>query len=79
MVRVRTYHYFLNEYLTNTNKKPSDPTIAEKFNTHRFAAYKEHVIDLLKRVCMVSVVTMKVWEKLKIKTKRWLKFLTDLR
>jgi len=41
-------------------KKPSDPTIAEKFNTYRFSDYKEHVIDLLKRVCTVSVETMAV-------------------
>ena len=41
-------------------KKPRDPTIAEKFNTYRFADYKEHVIDLLKRVCTVSVETVKV-------------------
>jgi len=41
-------------------KKPSDPTIAEKFNTYRFADYKEQVIDLLKRVCTVSVETMKI-------------------
>ena len=40
--------------------KPSDPTILEKFNTHRFADYKEQVIDLLQRVCTVSVETMKV-------------------
>jgi predicted helicase len=41
-------------------KKPSDPTIAEKFNTYRFADYKTYVIDLLKKVCTVSVETMKV-------------------
>lgn len=41
-------------------KKPSDPTIAEKFNTYRFADYKEDVIDLLARVCTVSVETMKI-------------------
>jgi predicted helicase len=41
-------------------KKPSDPTIAEKFNTYRFADYKEHVIDLLQRVCTVSVETVKI-------------------
>ena len=35
--------------------KPSDPTIAEQFNTYRFADYKEKVIDLLKRVTTVSV------------------------
>ena len=41
-------------------KKPRDPTIAEKFNTYRFADYKERVIDLLKRVCAVSVRTMEI-------------------
>ena len=41
-------------------KKPRDPTIAEKFNTYRFADYKEQVIDLLRRVCTVSVRTMEI-------------------
>ncbi len=41
-------------------KKPGDPTIAEKFNTYRFADYKEQVINLLKRVCTVSVETMRI-------------------
>lgn len=41
-------------------KKPKDPTIAEKFNTYRFADYKEEVIGLLGRVCRVSVETMRV-------------------
>ena len=41
-------------------RKPRDPTIAEKFNTYRFADYKERVIDLLQRVCTVSVGTMDV-------------------
>ena len=41
-------------------KKPKDATIAEKFNTYRFADYKEQVIELLKRVCTVSVETMKI-------------------
>jgi predicted helicase len=41
-------------------KKPTDPTIAEKFNTYRFSDYKTQVIDLLKRVCTVSVETMKI-------------------
>jgi predicted helicase len=41
-------------------KKYTDKTIAENFNTYRFANYKPHVIDLLKRVCTVSVETMKV-------------------
>jgi predicted helicase len=41
-------------------KKPKDPTISEKFDTYRFADYKIQVIDLLKRVCTVSVETMKI-------------------
>ena len=41
-------------------KKPRDPTIRERFNTYRFADYKEQVIDLLRRVCTVSVRTMDV-------------------
>jgi predicted helicase len=41
-------------------KKPKDPTIAEKFNTYRFANYKEQVIELLMRVCTVSVATVKI-------------------
>ena len=49
--------WILDQY---KEKKPRDPTIAEKFNTYRFADYKEHVIDLLKRVCTVSVETMKL-------------------
>ncbi len=40
---------------TKSMKKPSDPTIAEKFNTYRFVDNKEKVIYLLKRVTMVSV------------------------
>jgi len=41
-------------------KKPADPTIAEKFNTYRFADHKEQVINLLKRVCTVSVETVRL-------------------
>ncbi len=41
-------------------KKPKDPTIAERFNTYRFADYKEQAIDLLQRVCTVSVETMRI-------------------
>lgn len=49
--------WILDQY---KEKKPKDPTIAAKFNTYRFADYKDHVIDLLKKVCTVSVETMKV-------------------
>lgn len=46
-------------------KKYTDKTIAENFNTYRFADYKNHVIELLKRVCTVSVETMKIIEEMK--------------
>ncbi|HOU12342.1 MAG TPA: N-6 DNA methylase [Anaerolineae bacterium] len=39
---------------------PRDPTIREKFNTYRFADYKEQVIALLRRVVTVSVATMDI-------------------
>lgn len=45
-------------------KKPKDATIAEKFNTYRFADYKEQVIDLLGKVCRVSVETMKIIQEM---------------
>ncbi len=41
-------------------KTPKDPTIREKFNTYRFADYKEHVIDLLARVTTVSLKTVEI-------------------
>lgn len=41
-------------------KKPSDPTILEKFNNYHFADYKEDVIALLGRVCRVSLETVGV-------------------
>ena len=39
---------------------PKDQTIRERFNTYRFADYKEEVIDLLKRVTTVSVETVRI-------------------
>lgn len=41
-------------------KTPRDPTIREKFNTYRFADYKERMIDLLARVVRVSVETVAI-------------------
>jgi len=49
--------WILDQY---KEKKPSDPTIAEKFNTYKFADYKEHVIELIKKVTTVSVETIKI-------------------
>ena len=41
-------------------RKPRDPTIAARFNAYRFADHKERVIDLLQRVCAVSVRTTEI-------------------
>ncbi len=49
--------WILDQY---KEKTPKDPTIREKFNTYRFADYKEHVIDLLARVTRVSVETVQI-------------------
>jgi predicted helicase len=49
--------WILDQY---KEKKPKDATIAEKFNVYRFADYKESVIDLLMRVCRVSIETVKI-------------------
>ena len=46
-------------------KKPSDPTIAEKFNFYQFADHKEQVVELLRRVCTVSVQTMRIIGEMK--------------
>ena len=45
-------------------RKPRDPTIREKFNTYRFSDHKEKVIDLLRRVCTVSVETMEIVDRM---------------
>jgi very-short-patch-repair endonuclease len=44
--------------------KPKDKTIAERFDTYRFADYKERVIDLLQCVCTVSVETVKIMREM---------------
>jgi predicted helicase len=46
-------------------KNPRDKTVAEKFNAYRFADYKEHVIDLLQKICSVSMETVKIYEAMK--------------
>ena len=46
-------------------KKPKDPTIREKFDTYRFADYKDAVIDLLRRVTRVSVETVDITARMK--------------
>jgi predicted helicase len=46
-------------------KTPKDPTIRERFNTYRFADYKDHVIGLLRRVTRVSVETQAIISEMK--------------
>jgi len=41
-------------------KKPRDPTIRARFNTYRFADYKESMIALLAKVARVSVDTVAI-------------------
>ena len=45
-------------------KTPRDTTIREKFNTYRFADYKEQVVDLLARVVTVSVKTVEITDEM---------------
>lgn len=54
--------WILDQY---KEKTPKDPTIREKFNTYRFADYKEKVIDLLMRVTRVSVEMVAITEAMK--------------
>jgi predicted helicase len=54
--------WMLNQY---KEKKPKDPTIREKFDTYRFADYKEKVIDLFMCVATVSVETQAIVEAMK--------------
>lgn len=54
--------WILDQY---KEKTPKDPTIREKFNTYRFADYKEKVIDLLLRVTRVSFETVEITEAMK--------------
>ena len=45
-------------------RKPRDPTIADRFYGYRFAGYKESAIDLLRRVCTVSARTAELMDGL---------------
>ncbi len=45
-------------------KKFYGDLMAEKFSTYRFAERKEEVIDLLQKICSVSVETLKIVEEM---------------
>ena len=49
-------------------RKPRDPTIRERFNTYRFEEHKERVVDLLGRVCTVSVFTTTIVNELGLRS-----------
>lgn len=55
--------WILDQY---KEKKPKDPTIAEKFNNYKFSDYKEKVIDLLMRVTTVSLETVKIIKEMEL-------------
>jgi predicted helicase len=46
--------WVLDQYKETT---PNDATIRERFNSYRFAYYRDKVIQLLPKVCTVSVKT----------------------
>lgn len=60
--QLSTLEWILDQY---KESRPKDPTIREKFDTYRFANYKEKVIDLRMRVTMVSVETQRIVEAMK--------------
>ncbi|HIK15246.1 MAG TPA: hypothetical protein IGS53_08185 [Leptolyngbyaceae cyanobacterium M33_DOE_097] len=45
-------------------KKTKTSAIAQLFDTYKFADYKEHVIDLLQRVCTASVRVMEIIQQM---------------
>jgi predicted helicase len=55
--------WILDQY---KESKPSDPTVLEKFNTYRFPDYKEEVIELLRKICTVSVETMRIIKEMQV-------------
>jgi len=54
--------WILDQY---KQKKPKNSAIAQQFHTYRFSDYKETVIDLIQRVCTVSIETMKITQEMK--------------
>jgi predicted helicase len=46
-------------------KKIADKTVAEQFDDYKFADYKDEVINLLKKICTVSVETIKIANQMK--------------
>ncbi len=61
-IQTSALEWILDQY---REKKPKATTIAEKFSNCRFSDYKSQVIYLLKRVCTVSIETMKIIDEMK--------------
>ena len=49
---------------TRSARLPGTPPSRKSFNTYRFADHKERVVDLLQRVCAVSVGTMEIIDQM---------------
>jgi hypothetical protein len=54
---IATLEWILDQY---KEKTPKDPTIAQLFNTYKFTDSKEQVINLLQRVCTISIKTITI-------------------
>jgi predicted helicase len=55
--------WILDQY---KEKEMSEPILSEKFNKYKFSDHKKYVIDLIKRVCNVSVKTMQIVDEMKL-------------
>ncbi|WP_041596120.1 hypothetical protein [Halothece sp. PCC 7418] len=58
---MRVVHWILDQY---KEKKPRDKTIAQHFNTYRFSNHKETAIDLIQRICTVSLETIEITQQM---------------
>ncbi len=63
--------WILNQYQETTYSKqtietyPDKKTLHENFNHYKFADFKDHVIDLIKRLTTVSVKTVEIMNEMK--------------
>lgn len=53
----------------NKEKKSRDKIVEEKFNNYKFANKKYEVIDLIKKICTISVRTIEILEEMTIESK----------
>ncbi len=55
--------WILDQY---KEKEPSEQIIAEKFYKYKFSEHKQYVIDLLKRICTVSIKTLQIISEMEL-------------